>query len=167
MTVQSQQRLALLDKPLHCDAAHVHVQRNVLVSLPVECRSVQGRIARWRVEEKYCAIEWVISHKGSEIFLDRGPFDLAFFGWHGSTALLRRDAAMRDIPGNVVTFPVLQQKWGRWNVGKAIDGKIPQETLLVVDVVPEAIGGCRNEVFLTTTWVVVTEDKEDVRIVLT
>jgi hypothetical protein len=119
------------------------------------------------VEEKYRVVERVFSHKRSEIFLDRGPFDLAFFGWHGSTALLWRDAARRDIPGNVVTFPVLQQKWGRRNVGKAIDGEIPQETLLFVDVVPEAIGCRRNEVFLTTTWVVVTEDEEDVRIVLT
>jgi hypothetical protein len=116
------------------------------------------------VEEKYCAIEKVFSHKGSEIFLDRGPFDLAFFDWHGSTALLRRDTARRDISGNVVTFPVLQQKWGRRNVGKAIDGEIPQATLLCVDVVPEAIGCSRDEVFLKATWVIVPEDEEDVGI---
>jgi hypothetical protein len=119
------------------------------------------------VEEKYSAIERVFSYEGSEIFLDRGPFDLAFFGWHGSTALLWRNTARRDVPGNVVTFPVLQQKWGRWNVGKAIDGEISPETLLFVHVVPEAIGCRRNEVFLTNTWVVVTEDEEDVGIVLT
>jgi hypothetical protein len=119
------------------------------------------------VEEKHRAIERVFSHKGSEIFLDSGPFGLAFFRWHGSTALLRGDAARRDIPGNVVAFPVLQQKWGRRNVGKAIDGKIPQETLLRVDVVPEAIACCRDKVFFTATWVVVTEDDEDVGIVHT
>jgi hypothetical protein len=119
------------------------------------------------VEEKYRAIERVFSHKGSEIFLDCGPFDLAFIRCHGSAAFLRRDTARRDVPGNVVTFPVLQQKWGRWDVGKAIDGEILQETLLFVDVVPEAIGCRRNEVSLPTTWVVVTEDDEDVRIFLT
>jgi hypothetical protein len=74
---------------------------------------------------------------------------------------------MRDIPGNIVAFPVLQQKGRRRNVGKAIDREISEETLLCVDVVPEAVGCCRDEVFLATTWVVVTEDKEDVGIVHT
>jgi hypothetical protein len=119
------------------------------------------------MEKKHCAIERAFSDKGSEIFLDRGPFDLTFFGWHGSAALLRRHTARRDVPGNVITFPVLQQKWGRRNVGKAIDDEIPQETLLCVDVVPEAIACRRDEVFLTATWVVVTEDEEDVGIVRT
>jgi hypothetical protein len=119
------------------------------------------------MEEKDCTLERVFSYKGSEIFLDCGPFDLAFFGWNSSTALLRRDTAGRDVPGNIVTFPVLKQKWGRWNVGKAVDGEIPQETLLVVDVVPEAVGCRRNEVSLTATRIVVTQDDKDVGIVHT
>jgi hypothetical protein len=118
------------------------------------------------VEKKHCAIERVFSYKGSEIFLDRGPFDLAFFGWHGSTALLRRDAARRDIPGNVVTFPVLQQKWGRRNISKAIDREIREGTLPFVNVMPEAISGPCNEDFLAMTRIVVTKDEEDVRVVL-
>jgi hypothetical protein len=117
------------------------------------------------VEKKECLIKRVFSHKGGEIFLDRGPFDLAFIGRHSSTAFLRRDTARRDIPGNVVTLPVLQQKWGRRNVGQAIDREIPQETLLFVDIVPEAVASRRDEVFLITAWVVVTQDKEDVGIV--
>src|SRR5579864_24032 len=92
------------------------------------------------MEEKYCTIERVFSHKGSEIFLDRGPFGLAFFRWHGSTALLRRDAARRDIPGNVVTFPVLQQKWGRRNIGKTVNHEASPHQLLSMYVMPEALG---------------------------
>jgi hypothetical protein len=40
MTVQCQQWLPRLNKSLHCDAAYVNIQRNVLVSPPIECRSV-------------------------------------------------------------------------------------------------------------------------------
>jgi len=119
------------------------------------------------VKEEYCLIKRVFSRQGGEIFLDRGPFDLAFFRWHGSSVLLRRDAAGRDIPRNVVTFPVLQQKWGWRNVGKAIDREIAQETLLFVDLVPEAIACRRDEVSLAAARIVVSQDDEDVGIVHT
>jgi len=117
------------------------------------------------MEEKYGTIERVFAHKCSEVFLDCGPFDLALFHWHASIAILRRDTARRDVPGDVVTLPVLQHEWGRWNIGKAIYREISQEKLLPVDVMPKAMGCCRDESFLLTARVVVTEDHERVRIV--
>ena len=164
MTVQGEQRLPLLDKPLNRDATHMHLQRNVLISLPIQRRAVERRVARWRMEEKYRTIERIFTHQRSEVFLDRGPFDLALFRRHAPTSFLRRDTARRDVPGDVVTLPVLQHEWGRWNIGKAIYREISQEKLLPVDVVPDAIGGCRDETLLFAARVVVAEDEEDVRI---
>ena len=40
MPVQDEQRLPLLDKPLDRNAADVDIQRNVLVSLPIQRRAI-------------------------------------------------------------------------------------------------------------------------------
>jgi hypothetical protein len=40
MTVQGEQRLPFLDKPLHCDATDMYIQRNVLISHPAQRRAI-------------------------------------------------------------------------------------------------------------------------------
>ena len=40
MPVQGEQRLSLLDKPLDRNAADVDIQRNVLISLPIQRRAI-------------------------------------------------------------------------------------------------------------------------------
>src|SRR5664279_2670099 len=116
MTVQGEQGLPLLDKPLDRNAADMHIQRNVFINLPIQPRSVERRVARWGMEEEYCMIERISAHKGSEVFLDCCPFDLAFFCRHAPASFLRRDTARRKVPGNIVTLPVLQQERRRWNI---------------------------------------------------
>ena len=165
MTVQSKHRLPLLDKPLDRNAADVDIQRNVLVGLPIQRRAVERCITRWRMEKKHRAIERIFARKGSEVFLDRSPFDLALFRWHTPIALLRRDTARRDVPGNIVTLPVLQQERRRRNIGKAVDRKSSKEKFLLVGVVPEAICCGRDKPLLFAAWVVVAEDEENVGIV--
>ena len=41
MTVQGEQGLSLLDKPRDRDATNMYIQRNVFVSLSVQCRAVE------------------------------------------------------------------------------------------------------------------------------
>ena len=62
-------------------------------------------------------------------------------------------------------LPVLQHEWGRRNIGKAIYGEIAQEKLPPVDVVPDALCCCRDEILLFASWVVVAKDEEDVWVV--
>jgi hypothetical protein len=116
------------------------------------------------MEEKYRTIERIFAHKGSEVFLDRSPFGLALFGWHAPVPFFWGNTAGRDVPGNVVTLPVLQQERGWRNIGEAINGERSQEESLLVDVVPEAFSRCRDETLLFAAWVVVAKDEEDVRI---
>lgn len=165
MAMQGEQRLPFLNEPFDRDATDMYIQRHVLVGLPVQRRAVERRVARRRMEEKYCTIERIFTDQRSEVLLDRGPFDLALFRGYAPAALLRRDAARRDITGNVVTLPVFQQEWSRRNIGEAINGKLSQNKFLTVDVVPKAIGCCRDESSLFAAWVVIAKDQEDVRIV--
>lgn len=63
MTMQSEQRLTLLNESPHCNTANVHVEWNVLIGLPVKSGAIEGGVIRGRMKQENCPVKGWFGHE--------------------------------------------------------------------------------------------------------
>lgn len=56
MAVQRKQRLPLFNKPSYRDTADMHIDRNFLAHLAIQCCAIKRCVARRCMEQTYCPV---------------------------------------------------------------------------------------------------------------
>ena len=165
VAVQGDVGLFFFDESADSHTTDVNIQRDMVNRFSVQRRPVKIRIVGWAVEQEHSLIKFCITHQCVQVFLDGGIADDIV--WHRDRAptFLGRHATWRYVAADIILFPVLERKRGRWYVRVAIHCVFVYGETPFLSVAPQVGKPLLEEYVLFKLHIIVPKDQKDMRVI--